>query len=179
MASLMTALTIISAYIILPIGPVPVTMQTCVVLIAGGVLGGRWGGMSQILYLVMGLIGLPVFSGGRGGPGIILSPTFGYLVGFIVAAYISGRFIEGNSRRSIRHIIPGMILAHMAIWICGLSYLSVYYRIILSQPADWQTILATGLIPFLPFDAVKIALAVSVTLALNRYLSAPEPDSSS
>ena len=169
-AALMTALTVISAYIYLPVGPIPVTMQTCIVLIAGAILGGRWGALSQFVYLGMGLIGLPVFSGGRAGPGIILSPTFGYIIGFIFAALITGRYLEYQTTWSIRQVLSAMVLGQVSIWLCGLLYIGVYFFLIIDKPASIEAILAFGLLPFLPFDAIKIGLAVTVTLSLKRYL---------
>ena len=72
MASLMAALTSVSAYIILPIGPVPITMQTCFVLLSGAVLGSRWGAGSQMAYICLGLAGIPVFASGTSGLGVVL-----------------------------------------------------------------------------------------------------------
>ena len=91
-ASLMAALTAVSAYVTLPIGPVPITMQTCFVLLSGAVLGSRWGAGSQIVYVCLGLAGIPVFAGGMSGPGVVLSPTFGYIAGFVLAAFLTGRY---------------------------------------------------------------------------------------
>lgn len=175
-AALMTALTVISGYIILPIGPVPITMQTCIVLISGAVLGGRWGALSQLVYLGMGLMGLPVFAGGRGGPAIVLSPTFGYIIGFIFAALITGRYLERYSDRSVRRITTAMLLGQVAIWSCGLLYLTLYFNIIIDKSTSWYSILTIGWLPFLPFDAVKIALAVTVTLSVYRYFRPPNSE---
>ena len=89
MASLMAALTSVSAYIILPIGPVPITMQTCFVLLSRAVLGSRWGAGSQMVYICLGLAGIPVFASGTSGLGVVLSPTFGYIGGFVLAAFLT------------------------------------------------------------------------------------------
>ncbi|MBT5875947.1 MAG: biotin transporter BioY, partial [Candidatus Latescibacteria bacterium] len=88
--ALVAAITSVSAFLSIPLGPVPITMQSCVVLVAGPVLGARLGALSQIIYLAMGFVGLPVFAGGRAGMGVVMTPTFGYLLGFVAAAYLTG-----------------------------------------------------------------------------------------
>jgi biotin transport system substrate-specific component len=95
-AAMFGAATAMGAYIMIPLPPVPITLQTLFVVLAGALLGGRLGALSQVVYLLLGIIGLPVFHGGKGGLGILLGPTGGYLVGFIAAAYVVGKLIEVN-----------------------------------------------------------------------------------
>lgn len=167
-AALMAALTAAGAFLVLPIGPVPVTMQTCVVFMAGAVLGSRWGALSQTAYVLMGLIGLPVFAGGRGGLGVVLSPTFGYLIGFIPAAFVTGRGVERRSPAPWRRLVVAMAGGLAVLYACGVAYLYIYLNRVVGQPSSWPVVLNLGLWPFLPFDALKIALAAAVTLALQR-----------
>ena len=90
MVGLFAALTAIGAWISIPIPPVPFTFQVLFVLLAGAVLGSARGGLSQIVYVLLGVIGLPVFAGGASGPGVLFGPTGGYIFGFIVAAFVVG-----------------------------------------------------------------------------------------
>ena len=78
-----TALMIVSVFVKITLGPVPFTLQTLIALMAGIVLGKRDGAIAMLIYTIIGLIGLPVFSGG-GGPGYVLAPTFGFILGFII-----------------------------------------------------------------------------------------------
>ncbi len=169
-ASLMAALTAVSAYIYLPIGPVPITMQTCIVLISGAVLGSRWGAGSQIVYVCLGLAGMPVFAGGMSGPGVVLSPTFGYLAGFVLGAFLTGWYVERFTRHSISHLAAGMLIGQAAIFVCGLLYLYAYFNLYAGVETTWPATLAAGLLPFIPLGLVKLALAVSVTRVLAKYI---------
>ena len=171
-ASLMAALTAVSAYITLPIGPVPITMQTCFVLISGAVLGSRWGAGSQIVYVCLGLAGIPVFAGGMSGPGVVLSPTFGYIAGFVLAAFLTGCYVERFTRYSVPHLAAAMLIGQVAIWGCGLTYLYAYFNLYAGVETTWRGALTVGLVPFIPFDLVKLVLALSVSRSLSRYVRA-------
>ena len=168
-ASLLAALTAVSAYLIIPIGPVPITMQTCFVLLSGAVLGSRWGAGSQIVYISLGLIGLPVFTNGFIGPGVFLSPTFGYILGFVPASFITGLYLEYFRRNGVLQIMVGMLLGQFVIWMCGLIYLYLHLNTSLGIETTWRTVLAIGFFPFIPFDVVKIAIATSIRKTLARY----------
>ncbi len=169
-AALMAALTAVSAYVSLPIGPVPITMQTCFVLISGAVLGSRWGAGSQIVYVCLGLAGIPVFAGGMSGPGVVLSPTFGYLAGFVLGAFLTGWYVERFSRSSVLHLSAGMVIGQAAIFGCGLLYLYAYFNLYAGVETTWPATLAVGLLPFIPLGVVKLVLAVSVTRVLSKYI---------
>jgi biotin transporter BioY len=97
-ASMFGALTAIGALISIPLQPVPVTLQTLFLYLAGSLLGGRVGALSQIIYVILGVIGLPVFSGGKAGLGVFLGPTGGYLLGFIAGAFVTGKIVEAREK---------------------------------------------------------------------------------
>lgn len=137
----------------LPGNPVPVTGQTFAVLLAGGALGFRRGIASSGLYLLLGLLGLPVFAGGRHGVEVLLGTTGGYLVGFILAAAVVGRLAELGWDRNLLGSIGAMLLGSVLIYLLGVPWLAVAA----GQPLDWA--IANGLTPFLAGDAVKVALA--------------------
>jgi len=135
----------------LPFSPVPVTAQTLAVLLAGLLLGGRRGALCVLLYLCEGTAGLPVFAGGASGPVYLLGPTGGYLLGFVVAAWLVGSLAErGWDRRSVT-TVAAMLLGSAVIYIAGAAWLARY--------VGAERALSLGVYPFIPGDAVKIALA--------------------
>ena len=160
LAALMAALTAAGAYMVLPIGPVPIVLQSLFVLLSGLLLGSRWGAASMGVYLLAGLLGLPVFAGGGGGLAKFLGPTGGYLVGFILAAFIIGLVAE-HSRGKIWLNLLGLVAGSLVIYLCGVTWLKVVLGVSLAKA------LALGMFPFLPGDAAKIVAA----LALGRTLA--------
>ena len=145
-------LTGISAKLKVEIGAVPITMQTLVVLLSGALLGKKKGTASQITYLFFGLFGLPWFSRG-GGMAYILSPTFGYILGFILAAYSVGSLFEKGWGKNISSAILAMLIANTIIYIPGLLWLARFVK--------FSKLLEVGLYPFLLGDMLKIFLAGS------------------
>src|SRR5512139_4019246 len=93
LVALFAALSGISAFIRLPTPYIPLTLQPLMVMFSGLLLGGRLGALSQLVYVLVGLLGIPIFAHG-GGPGYVLQPTFGFLLGFILGAYVIGRLTE-------------------------------------------------------------------------------------
>jgi biotin transport system substrate-specific component len=166
-ATLVTAgvlLMWLSAKIQIPLWPVPLTMQTFAVLTLGLAYGPRLGISTMLAYLAIGAVGLPVFSGGWDeGAGIVhlYGPTGGYLVGFVVAAWICGRLAERGWDRSPVEAVLAMLIGNLAIYGLGVAWLAIQIGI---GPA-----LQHGLLPFLAGDALKIALG-AVTLPLAWYL---------
>jgi len=142
-------LTGICAKFKIEIGPVPITMQTFAVLVSGVLLGSKRGAASQITYLLGGLVGLPWFSRG-GGLIYILSPTFGYILGFVFAAYSVGYLAERGWDRNIRTAILAIFIGNIFIYIPGLLYLARF--------VGFSKVLALGLYPFILGDLIKIAL---------------------
>ena len=137
----------------LPNDPVPVTGQTFAVLLAGGALGFRRGGASTILYLLLGVVGLPVFAGGTEGVKIVTGVTGGYLIGFILAAAVVGRLAELGWDRNMPGSVGAMLIGSALIYAVGVPWLAITA----GQSAGWA--IANGLTPFLLGDALKLALA--------------------
>ncbi|NJD99886.1 biotin transporter BioY [Thermococcus sp. LS1] len=152
-AGLFAALTAVGAQISIPIGPVPITLQVLFVLLSGLVLGARLGLLSQLVYVVMGAIGLPVFANFHGGFTVIYGPTGGYIVAFPIAAYLAGLFTERLGRRGM---LIGSILG------VGVIYLLGWLRLGLFMGGDFEKAFLLGVTPFLPVDAVKAAVAVVI-----------------
>lgn len=136
--------------------PVPVTFQTVGVLYAGLLLGPKKGALSQIIYILMGLLGFPLFARG-GGLTYILTPTFGYLLGFVIASYLAGHarkfiFTEFNSQ-FIQGILI-IIFANLAIYFAGISWLMLFLGLSLKKSIQ------VGFMPFIPGDILKIMLVL-------------------
>lgn len=153
-----TALIALSARVqfLIPGNPVPFTGQTFGVLLSAGALGFRRGLAASLLYLAIGAIGLPVFSQGAHGVEVLLGPRGGYLIGFVVASGIVGRLAELGWDRNILGGIGAMLLGSAAIYAIGVPWLTVTY-----YGGDLQQGIANGLLPFLLWDAVKLALAAA------------------
>ncbi len=137
----------------LPFTPVPVTLQTFSVLLVGAVLGSRRGAASMGLYLLAGVIGVPWFSEHRSGWAF---GSFGYIVGFVVAAYVVGLLAERRADRKVLPAIGMMTLGNVIIYVFGVAGL------VLLVPMPLPTALAAGVFPFLIFDAIKILAAAGL-----------------
>jgi biotin transport system substrate-specific component len=170
-AFFMACITGIFAQIVIPLPwtPVPITAQTFAVLMAGVVLGRYWGGMSMLIYLALGIIGIPWFAGMNGGYGIIFSANIGYLIGFILAALFLGEISDKNIKvRSFTPMLGLMMFANFAIiYIPGLIGLSIFlYFVQGSIPSIW-TLLVMGLLPFVIGDLIKIVGTAGLTKAIT------------
>lgn len=159
--SLFVALTIVGAFISIPFTPVPISLQTLFTLLAGMVLGSKLGAISQLLYLFLGAIGLPVFSGFRGGLGVLFGPTGGYLIGFVIAAYTIGRFIENKKEINILYYLSVGLIGTLIIYLIGVLQLSL-----ITQIGIRESILM-GVIPFLIGDVLKIFIATFIAMRLK------------
>ena len=139
--------------IAIPISPVPITGQTFVVLLAGLVLGSTFGAVSMLMYLFIGMSGLPFFSAGVAGLAILKSPTIGYIIGFFLAAYAIGQFAD-------RPVI-GILFGSLIIYFCGVVGL------ILILNTSLQNAITLGVVPFIIGDFIKSFLAIAVAYKLK------------
>ena len=135
----------------LPFSPIPITGQTFAVLFIGAVLGSRRGGLSLALYVLEGLIGLPVFAGGTGGMAIIFGPTAGYLVGFIPAAILVGYLSEKGFSRNRISMFFTLLLGLTVIYLFGVFRLLSF--------VEYEDVFILGITPFLVGDAIKTVMA--------------------
>ena len=162
-AALMAALTAAGAYIAIPVGPVPIVLQNLFIMLAGLLLGGRWGLISVAVYLLAGAVGLPVFAGGTGGIGKFVGPTGGYLLGFAAAAYLIGIISESGRGRVAIDVIA-MVAGTLIIYAFGVSWLKVVTGMSFSKA------LTVGMLPFLIGDVLKIAAAIPIARALRPMM---------
>ncbi|MGE5607353.1 MAG: biotin transporter BioY [Bacteroidota bacterium] len=169
LSSLMIALIVISARLSLAIGPIPVTMQTLAVILSGLLLGSRRGWLAPTLYLLMGLTGFPVFSGG-GGIGYLLKPTFGFLLGFIPAAYVAGFLYHRKwFKRDFVNVIIASLVGIAIIYLFGFGYIPFAGFLFGSELAVLAAILP-GLPLMLIGECLKIIGLTMVVPILTREL---------
>lgn len=168
MTALLAALSWVA--IPLPFSPVPVTLQTLAVFLAGGLLGPRWGLVAIVAYLVLGIAGVPVFAGAQAGLGILAGPRGGYLIGFVPAVVIAG-FGSGLAFRLRGNIaqVAGLALALLlaaaaAVYLLGVGWLMVVAHL------DVRQALVAGAVPFLPGELLKLASATILIRSLRPRL---------
>lgn len=166
LTALFSALIIVGAYIRIPLPPVPITLQTLFVLLAGFLGGSKLALTSTAIYLLLGMVGLPVFTSG-GGLGILLGPTGGFLFGLLPAALLAG--IAGNlkekSERPKRYLllcILGGLAATLVVYLVGVPFLKY------TRSLSWQTALKVGMLPFLIGDLLKVAAATHLAKTFHE-----------
>jgi biotin transport system substrate-specific component len=169
--ALMAAVTAVAAQIAIPIFPVPFTLQVLAVVLSGFLLGSRYGALAQAIYVLVGAVGVPVFAEFSGGLGRVLGPTGGYLIAYPIAAAVAGLAAPTVARATRRR----------ALWVgsfWGCAGLAVIYAI----GATWLAVItdlplavavAQGVLIFVPFDLIKVALAVLVAAAAAPAIAMP------
>lgn len=160
-AALFAALTAVSAWIAIPLPYVPITLQTFFVILSGGALGAYFGALSMVVYLLLGLMGLPVFSRGQSGLGVLAGPTGGYLMGFVLCAIVTGLIVKIRKSPGLLWYVLAMAAGTLAIYACGLAQLTLF----LHMPVDMAFII--GVLAFIPGDIVKVIVAAFVAKKLN------------
>lgn len=161
--AVMTALMCIFGPMSIPIGPVPISLTVLTVYLAVFVLGTWRGTVAYLIYLLIGLIGVPVFSGYTGGPGKLFGPTGGYLIGFIPMAIISGIFIDRFWHKVWLQIV-GMLIGLAVCYALGTAWLAIMASMTL------RAALYAGVIPFIGFDIAKIVIALLIGRAVRPRL---------
>jgi len=169
-AALMAAFTAVAAQISIPLEPVPFTLQVLAVVLTGLLLGPRYGALAMAVYVLVGAVGVPVFAGFRGGLGVLFGDTGGYLLAYPLAAAVAGL-----ASRATTNAPRGRALAAGFLW--GSVALAVIYAL----GATWLAVLAglspaaalaAGVLPFVPFDLVKVGLATLVAVAVALAFAA-------
>ncbi len=171
LAFFMACITGLMAQVIIPLPwtPVPVTAQTFAVLMAGVVLGRWWGGISQVMYLAVGLLGVPWFAGLTGGYAVLLGATGGYFLGFILTAFVMGYVTDKYAQsRNFRPMFGLLFLVNFAfIYIPGLLGLGLWMYLVKGTFPTFLTLISMGLLPFILGDLIKIGGAAALTKAIT------------
>jgi len=173
-AALMAALVIAGSYMAIPIGPVPITLQSMFVLLSGLLLGKFWGSMALAVYLIAGIVGLPVFAHGKGGLAVLFGPTGGFLISFVVAAFITGMISEksiklfaGNRSKIIFFDIVALIFGSTVIFALGVPW----FKFITGHA--WEQSLGWTLYPFIPGAIIKLIAAVAIAQLVRPIILKP------
>ena len=167
MIALMTAVTCIVApfAIPLPFSPVPISFTNFIILLNLYILGTRYATFSYLLYLLIGMVGMPVFSGFAGGFGKLAGPTGGYLIGFIFMLPAAGFFIDHFKDKKYMHVL-GMILGTIICYIFGTGWLCIQAHM------SFQAGLAAGVIPYVPGDLIKIVVVMAIGPVIAKAIHA-------
>ncbi len=169
--SLFVVLMIVGAFINVSFGsPIPYTLQTLFVLMSGIVLGVKYGPLSQVVYILLGLFGLPIFTQGRGGFGALMSPTFGFLLGFILGAYITALLFKKLAIKNnyVRGVVSAIIGAAV-IYIPGILYFYVLQNAIIGKAMSLLTI-SGFMVPFFIPDIMKAIVAGLLGVLIRQAL---------
>lgn len=158
-----TAALAVSAKVQVPFWPVPMTLQTLVVLLLGAGLGTRLGTLTVLAYLVEGAAGLPVFAGSAAGFAYLVGPTAGYLVGFVPAAAAAGLLAERGWARTLPRAAVLMLVGHALVFLPGLAWLMGF--------VGFDRAMAMGLIPFVAGTVVKSGLGAALLRARRPALN--------
>lgn len=171
LAFFMAGLMIVLAQIRIPLPwtPVPITGGTFGVVFAGVLLGNIWGGISMLIYLALGVLGVPAFTGFKSGIGALVGPTGGYLIGFVLAAFFIG-YITDNFPKA-RKFFPmlGVMLFSdfFIILLLGTLNLSVWLNFIQGKAASFSQVLWMGAVTFIPGDIIKAVIAAAVASSIT------------
>lgn len=175
LCAVMAAVTCVIAPISIPIGPISITGGTLAVYLTACLLGGTWGTVSTLVYLLVGFVGLPVFSNYMGGAARLLGPTGGYLVGYLPMALLAGAVIRGSAHRfdekgkpgvvmALAAQLMGMVLATAVLYAFGTAWYCVQAGV------ELRKALAACVLPFIPWDLAKMAAALIVGMPVRRRL---------
>lgn len=173
LCGLFAALSAVSAFIRIPMPVIPFTLQIPVVALAGMILGAKRAAISQAAYILVGLIGMPVFTKG-GGPQYVFESTFGYLLGFIAMAYIVGYLSEKSKNQSFIALGIICVVGVLVSYVFGIIYMYFILNFYTHTPIGIWSAIVTGGLVFLPKDIilcfVTAFLASRIKPALNKYL---------
>jgi biotin transport system substrate-specific component len=164
--ALMVAMNCVSAYIIIPLpfSLSPLALQTLIVNLTGYVLNAKQAFMTMLVYLLVGLAGVPVFTGGSAGPGKLFGPTGGYIIGFLFTAVFLAYF-RGEKYNFKRYALLGCVIGIPLIYVFGVVQLK------LITGMGWDKAIMTGALPFIPLDIVKCLAAAVIAGPINRIFA--------
>ena len=164
LCALFVALHIVGGFVRIPAPLAPITLQLQIALLAGVLLGAKWGCLSVVFYVALGLMGLPVFASG-GGVAYVLQPTFGYLIGFALSAFVSGR-IAHSGVLTYQKIVVALAVGLAIAYVVGLIYAAMVLMLYLNQTLVLWEFLLGYLLLTLPKDIILTALTVPLSKRL-------------
>lgn len=171
LVAMFASLTALGAFISFPIGPVPITLQSFFVILSGIILGGKLGALSQIVYVALGLVGIPIFAGFTGGLQTIIKPSFGFIIGFIFASFIVGKISNYKKSPSSKRIFLACLAGTITIYFFGLPYMYYILNIFMGKTFTFIQVFNLGCLLFLPGDLVKLILAWIIGTKILKSLN--------
>jgi len=165
--ALLAAVLCILAPLSIPIGPVPISLTNLVLYFFVFIVGTRRTSIAFIIYMLLGMVGLPVFSGFSGGLGKLVGPTGGYIIGFLPMVIVMGLFLEKHRKVSVKNIILNSIVMEVCTWI---PYLLGTAWLAYSAKMTFTAALAVGVLPFIVEDLIKMVLAAIVAPGIHGQL---------
>lgn len=164
LAGLFAALVAVGSWISIPLGftPVPMNLATLAVFLAGGLLGAKYGSIAVAVYAMVGAVGAPVFAGFRGGLSVLAGPTGGYIIGYILAAFVVGIIVTNGS--GIVRIVAAMVAGLAGCYALGTAWFMI------STGTGFGAAMVACVIPFLPGDAIKITAGTILIRKLRKHV---------
>ncbi|MBP2026161.1 biotin transporter BioY [Peptoniphilus stercorisuis] len=167
--AIFTALICVGAFISIPMYPVPITLQNFFVFMAGLLLSPVEAFLSVLIYIILGLVGVPIFSGFTGGIQSVFKPTFGFLIAFAIGGYLISKLTKDTISR--KKIFITLIIAEILFYLIGLPYLYLILKFYIGKaPESLMAVLSMGLIPFIPGDIIKMIVATAITPKIKKAL---------
>ena len=164
--ALMSALIAVCSFIAIPVGALPVTLQTFAVFVCVGILGRKRGTISVLVYVFLGIIGIPVFSGFQGGLSVLMGATGGFIIGFLPAVFVAGSVLKKTGRK-----IPFMIAAFAAgLIICYIFGMLWYIFVFSAGKADFVSAFSVCVLPYIVPDIIKITLAAVISTEVGKRI---------
>jgi len=145
----------------LPFTPVPIVVQDYIALLLGAFLGSKRGALAVLLFIAEGSLGLPFFAQGTAGFAILAGPTGGYLLGYVLGAYLTGLFLERKKEKTFSSVFLALLLGNLAVFFLGLPWLSLYLG-----PAE---AFLFGMVPFIPGAMIKLCASLKLLKLLKVY----------
>ena len=167
-------MVIFTLFVSIPFFPVPLTFQTVICVMAGLLLGAKRAGISMFIYVFMGLVlAIPVFSGGKGGPGMVVSPTFGYIIAFIPTAAAAGAVRGKLPTASLKRYITAATAAFFVCYAIGIPYFLIIWRFYMGNTDIWQAALTFNIL-YMPKDLILCLAAAFLSKKLAPVLFSRE-----
>lgn len=168
--AMFTALIVVGTFFIIPLQPVPITFQNFMVLLAAIILPATDAALSVVVYILLGLIGLPIFSSFRGGPQSIFMPSFGFLIGFAVGAFVIAKILEKMGELNFKNIFIATLIGEIVFYLIGIPYMYAVLSSMSKAPDSISGLLAIGLIPFIPGDLFKMVVVSLIAPKIKKAL---------
>lgn len=167
-------MVIFTLFVSIPFFPVPLTFQTVICVMAGLLLGAKRAGLSMFIYVFMGLVlAIPVFSGGKGGPGMVVAPTFGYIIAFIPTAAAAGAVRGKLPTASLKRYITAATAAFFVCYAIGIPYFLIIWRFYMGNTDIWQAALTFNIL-YMPKDLILCLAAAFLSKKLAPVLFSRE-----